>query len=269
MDARIPYEACPLCDGRVLEEVCTASCAGHPRHRPGLPETLRWVRCAACDHVFVDGYFTDEALAILYAGRNPHQTPGHDMEPNRLVAARIVEHVASLRPRCEGRWLDVGFGNGALLATAEEFGWTVTGIDARDDNVKDMRDMGFEAHAIDLAYYEPPERFDVISMADVLEHMPFPREALAQVARILRDDGLLFLSMPNADCFVWRRLTSLGHNPYWGEIEHHHNFGRRRLYRLLHEHGFLPRRYDVSQRYRMGMEVIAEKVPRAARGDSP
>jgi 2-polyprenyl-3-methyl-5-hydroxy-6-metoxy-1,4-benzoquinol methylase len=265
MDARIAYEACPLCDDRGMDEVGTASCAEHPRYKPELPPTLRWVRCRACGHVFVDGYFTGEALGVLYAGRNPHQTPGHDMEPARNVSARMVERVAALRPRCEGRWLDIGFGNGSLLATAAEFGWDVVGIDAREDNVRDLRALGFEAHAVDLLAYDPPERLDVISMADVLEHMAFPRQALEHVARILRDDGLLFLSMPNADCFVWQDLTRRGVNPYWAEIEHQHNFGRRRLYRLLHACGFAPLRYDVGQRYRAQMEVIAEKALRAAR----
>jgi hypothetical protein len=51
-------------------------------------------------------------------------------------------------------------------------------------------------------------------------------------------------------------------NPYWGEIEHYHNFGRRRLYALLEEHGFEPARYGVSFRYRACMEVIARRSAR-------
>ena len=101
-------------------------------------------------------------------------------------------------------------------------------------------------------------------MADVLEHMPFPRAALDQAWELLADGGLLFVSMPNADCFLWSLLDKNGQNPYWAELEHYHNFGRRRLYRLLEERGFAPRRYGVSQRYRACMEVIAQKVARAA-----
>ena len=74
--------------------------------------------------------------------------------------------------------------------------------------------------------------------------------------------GLLpqsFLSMPNSDCHVWRRLDEQGENPFWGELEHYHNFGRRRLYQLLESQGFEPIRYGVSERYYMCMEVIAKK----------
>jgi 2-polyprenyl-3-methyl-5-hydroxy-6-metoxy-1,4-benzoquinol methylase len=36
-------------------------------------------------------------------------------------------------------------------------------------------------------------------MADVLEHMPFPKTGLAAAHRLRRPDGVLFLSMPNMD----------------------------------------------------------------------
>jgi SAM-dependent methyltransferase len=262
VDARIPYEACPLCDCREMDEVHTAVCTLHPLYKSALPPTQRWLRCRACEHVFVDGYFTEEALRILFSDAMPAQTAGYEVESTRYVSARMVESVASLRPGREGRWLDVGFGNGSLLTTAAEFGWDVIGLDLRAENVRLIRELGFEAHAVELCQFDPPEPLDVISMADVLEHMAFPRAALEHSHRILRDDGLLFLSMPNSDCFLWALLTRNGVNPYWAEIEHYHNFGRRRLYRLLEQCGFAPLRYGVSQRYRACMEIIAQKVAR-------
>jgi protein O-GlcNAc transferase len=96
-------------------------------------------------------------------------------------------------------------------------------------------------------------------MADVLEHIPFPKMALAAAHRLLQQDGVLFLSMRNMDSMVWRLLHRNGANPYWGEIEHYHNFSRRRLYALLKNHGFQPAEYSVSERCRVGMEVIAVK----------
>ncbi len=65
--------------------------------------------------------------------------------------------------------------------------------------------------------------------------------------------------MPNMDNMVWRLLHANGVNPYWGELEHFHNFSRKRLYALLEEHGFVPLAYYVSERYRVCMEVVAAK----------
>jgi 2-polyprenyl-3-methyl-5-hydroxy-6-metoxy-1,4-benzoquinol methylase len=170
----------------------------------------------------------------------------------------MVERIA--RYAASGDWLDVGFGNGSLLFTAEEWGYRPVGIDLRKDNVQALKNLGYEAHCIDLDAMVPDERFSIISMADVLEHMPFPRNGLKAAHRLLRPGGVLFLSMPNMDNMVWRLLHANGVNPYWGEIEHYHNFSRKRLYALLAEHGFRPLEYQISERYRICMEVIAVKA---------
>lgn len=259
LEARIPYEACPLCDAADSRERMVGDCSGHPLYKPLLPKKQRWLACGQCGHEYVDGYFGPVALEILFSGTAPNQTPGEDVENQRYVWSRVLDAVGLVRPP-GGRWLDVGFGNGSLLTTAEEFGYDVVGLDLREDSVRLMRELGYEAHAIELEEYSPAEPFDVVSMADVLEHMPFPKRALHHVREILRPDGLLFVSMPNADSFLWKLLTRNGVNPYWGELEHYHNFGRRRLYALLEECGLEPLRYGVSFRYRACMEVIARKA---------
>jgi protein O-GlcNAc transferase len=63
-------------------------------------------------------------------------------------------------------------------------------------------------------------------MADVLEHMPYPKKRLAAAHRLLQPGGALFVSMPNRDSMVWRLLDAAEANPYWAELEHYHNFGR-------------------------------------------
>jgi len=225
----------------------------------GLPATIRWMRCSACDHSFTDGYFTDEALSIMFTDVLPSQLPGGDTHGPRMVSARIVELVTGTIDPNGSRWLDVGFGNGALMATAEEFGFEVCGLDLRAASVALMRSFGFKAEATEFTSFRPAQPFEVISMMDVLEHMPFPIPALRHAYDLLSEEGLLLLSMPNSDCYAWRRADSLNINPYWGEIEHYHNFGRRRLEALLGQNGFTPVRYGVSERYFMCMEVLARK----------
>ncbi|MDQ6868636.1 MAG: class I SAM-dependent methyltransferase [Pseudomonadota bacterium] len=83
-------------------------------------------------------------------------------------------------------------------------------------------------------------------MADVLEHMPFPKTGLAAAHRLLRPEGELFLSMLDMDNMVWRLPHADGVNPCCGEIEHYHNFSRNRLSALLQQHGFKPVEYSVS-----------------------
>jgi 2-polyprenyl-3-methyl-5-hydroxy-6-metoxy-1,4-benzoquinol methylase len=95
---------------------------------------------------------------------------------------------------------------------------------------------------------------------DVLEHVPYPKKFLQGVSDSMEDGGVLLISCPNSESLVWDYLTGAKANPYWGEIEHFHNFSRTRLFALLTEMGFEPQRFGISQRYRMGMEIVATKV---------
>ena len=228
---RIAYLACPLCESRDIPAVLGADCSKHPIYQPGLPPVMTWHECVNCGHVFTEGYFDASAAALVFSKTQPNQTVGYDMERQRPVSARMVER--SARYAQGGGWLDVGFGNGSLLFAAEEWGYVPAGLDLREANVRALKQLGYEAHCLPVEELDGRERFSVISMADVLEHMPFPKAGLAAAHRLLRQGGVLFLSMPNMENMVWRLLHANGVNPYWGEIEHYHNFSRKRLYALL------------------------------------
>ena len=242
----------------MFPEYLVASCSKHPLYHPLLPDTITWCRCANCAHIFVNGYFTDEALAILFSRTNDHQQFGADFENQRGISARIVERVARFAS-VGGAWLDVGFGNGSLLFSVVEWGYTPVGIDLRPNAAAALVNVGIEGHRVDIACLDHDGRYVVVSMADVLEHMPFPKQGLTAAHRLLQDEGVLFLSMPNSESIPWKILTANTANPYWGEIEHYHNFGRTRLHSLLEETGFQPVHFAVSERYRLCMEIIARK----------
>ena len=122
-----------------------------------------------------------------------------------------------------------------------------------------MNRLGIKSYCQDISGLELEEKCAVISMADVLEHIPFPKDALTASHKLLEEDGVLFVSMPNSENVIWDMMTKQNVNPYWGELEHYHNFSRSRLYALLEEYGFSPVRYGISTRYKLCMEVIAIK----------
>lgn len=259
--ARTLYDGCPLCGSKCSVEIKTANCTKHKLYEPLLPATMRWLECGACEHVYTDGYFESEALKALLSKTQDSQQPGYDLENGRYVAYEMIERiVAATSGSVNGssRWIDVGFGAGHLLTTAAECGFLATGIDLRADSVKSLAAFGYDVRQLELSDMET-DSFDVVAMADVLEHMAFPRQSLQDAHRVLSAGGALFVSMPNMDSFVWKALDVVGQNPYWSELEHYHNFTRERLYRLLGESGFTPVSYGVSKRYRACMEVVALK----------
>ncbi len=258
-ELRTPYATCPLCDCGDFDALGEVNCSDHPGWSAALGASIRWQACRGCGHVFTDGYWTDAALSLVFSRTHAHQTPGSEVELARRLSARIVERIATARGSFLGRWLDVGFGDGALLSTADEFGFEVLGLDLREDCVRRMREFGYRAERRALESLEPVESFEIISMCDVLEHLPFPKRALEHAAKLLAPNGTLLVSSPNLDSFAWKWLDRSGQNPYWRELEHFHNFGRDRLCALLVECGLEPFHYAVSERYRAGMEVLASK----------
>ncbi len=258
MQDRIIFTKCPLCESPNIAAHRMADCSKHPLFDARLQSIMAWKKCADCAHVFTEGYYTEEAQRIVFAKTNDTQKVGHNIEQNRNVSARMVEKVLPYAQK--GIWLDIGIGNGSLLFTAQEYGFKPIGTDLRAENVARLAAFGIEAHQREIADLILPEACSVISMADVLEHMPYPKEGLRAAHRLLKKGGVLFVSMPNSETALWDILTQNNLNPYWQEMEHYHNFSRSRFYALLEEFGFTPRRYGVSERYRICMEIIAEKT---------
>jgi protein O-GlcNAc transferase len=251
-----PYEACPLCGG-MSAPLGSIGCTQHPMWVEGLPTELTWCECPDCGHVHTDGYHDADELDLMLSGTAEGQRPGHDIEGGRYTWAPTVEAVAHHIPP-PARWLDVGFGSGSAMFVAAEFGFDVSGIDLRRSTVDDMAAIGYAVECVDLKDHVGV--FDIITMFDVLEHMPHPRASLGHVDRLMAPGGVLVVSAPNADCEAWRFLTAAGANPYWHEIEHYHNFTRGRLTALLADAGFDVVSYRVSNRFRLGMELVARKT---------
>ena len=257
---RILYRYCPLCRSANYKLIAQSNCRSQPLYRPELPEIINWQQCDDCGHIFTDGYFSEETTHLLLSNAHDYQLPGpREIEKFRMASAKIIDRISGVLGKQNGKWLDVGFGNGSLITTAEEHGFRPIGIDLRQAAVTNMQQYGYEAHHMDFLDYREYESLTVISMADVLEHMPYPRENLCHALKLLKPQGILFISCPNADSFLWRVFDQRKINPYWQEIEHFHNFGRHRLYALLSELEVKPVYYTVSERYKMGMEIISVK----------
>lgn len=260
MTERILYETCPLCASKNHSKHRTGDCSRHPSYNEVLNKIIQWNKCRDCNHIFTDGVYTEETLEIIFSKIQKNQRVGANIEANRKISARMIDKVTPFKNK--GTWLDVGFGNGSLLFTALEYGFKPIGLDLREQTVSSMKRIGIESYKKDICEFVYPEKMSVISMADVLEHTHFPKEVLAAARNLIEDDGVLFLSMPNSESLLWQATTNQNVNPYWGEIEHYHNFSRTRLYSLLEEMDFEPLQYGISERYRMCMEIIAKPKPR-------
>lgn len=262
---KLRYSGCPLCGSGAFVWHKRVDATAHPFYDPKLDSPiLEWMRCETCGHVFTSTYWTAEGWKLIFEKAYANQVASlTEAEIHRHISARIIGKVIDLFIKFRvspemWTWLDVGCGNGSLMFTADEFGFDAHGLDLREDAVAAVNKLGYSASCEAIEQYADGWRgqkyFDVVSMADLLEHTPHPKDVLRSAKSVMKDGGLLYVSCPNSDCAIWKMLGD--ENPYWLEIEHFHNFSRVRLTDLLEECGFDVLYYGITERYRSGMEMI-------------
>jgi SAM-dependent methyltransferase len=140
-----------------------------------------------------------------------------------LARRSIIHHVLSTLnlPR-SSKILDIGSGTGGNLQMLSLFG-NVIGIEKDDD----ARQLALERGIAPIMKGSLPDsipcipqKFDLIIMLDVLEHISNDFEALKKVKQLLAPNGFLLITVP-ACPFLWSDH----------DIQHHHK--RRYSYDLL------------------------------------
>lgn len=263
---QMAYPACPLCDGASVT-LGFANCTPHSLWHEPLPPTIEWMRCPSCGHVHSRHYWTEAGLAEVFQNANANQLAkaSDNFETKRVTWSPVVDKVvallggyATLARRDERPlWIDVGCGDGALVMTAADYGFTTLGLDTRAETVIQIQELGFSAmqhNFMTLRFEVVP---DVLSMMDVLEHIPYPREAVCKAAQVLRPGGVIVLSMPDLASSSWKAMDAAKANPYWMEIEHYHNFSRDSVIALLNDSGFNVVDFAIPSRYKAQMEIYA------------
>jgi SAM-dependent methyltransferase len=158
-------------------------------------------RCPHCGAIFAQP--DTHASAELYE----HYYDAAQFVTPHNVQVSLDRLAAGVRPfRMTGCWLDVGYGEGALLSTAERHGWKCYGVEVSPQALAHGRTRGW---GVSSAFGDAEFRqdsFDVVTMIEFLEHIANPHAALKSAARCLRPGGLLYLTTPNADSFNRRML---------------------------------------------------------------
>ena len=138
-------------------------------------------RCARCGLLRQSEPAASRDLAALYEQLEDHFTSRKSLAvdaPSRWPCA------VSAAPSGAGRLLDIGCATGLFLEIAASRGWVVEGVEPSASACERARRSGM---LVTQGFFEdlpPPARpFDVVTMWDVLEHVPDPARAVARPRR--------------------------------------------------------------------------------------
>lgn len=231
-------------------EITSCDICGSSRRTPFLNrpdrvsgETFQLVRCNECGLIYLRNRPALESIASYYPedyecytqtdGLGSTQESWHHRRAMNMKMGFIEKHAEK-----PGRLLDIGCGTGDFLVSARERGWQVKGIELVDRAAKiarERRDLDVKTGSIDDLEI-PPESYQLVTMWDVLEHLPSPRRALQMIHDLLENNGLLVFSIPNLKSFD--RYLFGGSWIGWDVPRHLHLFDAKNIDQLCEISGF-------------------------------
>lgn len=194
-------------------------------------ETIKVLRCKRCSLVFLSSFehinkdFYKDGK--MHSGNFDHKRwleASYDDDRRRFLMLKKIIKGKKL--------LDFGCGAGGFLMMAKDYASKVAGVEKQDA----LRAL-FNEKNLDIFdnLDEIHDKFDVITMFHVLEHLPDPKSVIKELLNKLKDDGKLIIEVPNEDdallsLYACKKFADFTH---WSC--HLYSFNRKTLKKLLED----------------------------------
>ncbi len=192
-------DGCGADGGRVLFE--------GPDRLHHLPGSFRLVQCETCGWIRQNPRPGADQIGLYYpADYEPYSWSLHERRDSWRQWIRNY----GLRRRCRligeymppGDLLDVGCATGAFINEMRQLrGWRVHGVELNAEAAgyaRDRLNLHVQAGRLENCDFLPGS-LDVITMWNVLEHLPSPLADLRRVHTLLKDGGLFVFTIPNVE----------------------------------------------------------------------
>jgi len=223
---------CPLCDTNAFDILRVTPWTVWVGKQAERWTTIN-VICRHCGFVFQNPQPDEVELERFYEVQHREcgsDAVNYDLEREAYydaVVRYLVDQVGDGK-----RMLDVGCYQGAILRRFSEAGWVVAGMEPSSEGVEACRKQGLNVVHGSFADFRSSEHYDLIVMNGVLEHVADPNRFLARAGSLLRDEGFLYLSVPNVQAPFLNSVSEI--------FTHQHltNFSPATLRAFLEKHGF-------------------------------
>lgn len=154
------------------------------------------VKCASCNTVFKYNFPSEDIVKEGYE-------ESVDTNYLKLLTEReetfkgLLKYIEKYKK--PARILDIGCAEGTLVKLAKENGWDADGIEPNKNFVnwaKDNFNLNLIQGSIPTSKLEE-NSYDVITLLDVIEHVPDPDAFLKTCVRYLKKGGIIFISTPD------------------------------------------------------------------------
>lgn len=241
----------PAHDSGVVEILHCQLCGSRERNTKLVDGPFTVHECAKCSLVYVSPRLHGEALAKVYGegywkSDNPKARGYADYAREASLYLKTFQKRMGLvrnwvKP--DSRVLDIGCAAGYFLQVMRKEGHSVLGIEPSESIAQIARKELGDATVFVGNLDDAPEArgyrkgsFDLVTMWDVIEHIPDPQAALRTVRQLLAKGGRLLLETQNVQS-RWARLLGRRWHHYKHE-EHLYHFDPKTLERLLSDCGF-------------------------------
>ena len=199
-------------------------------------------QCADCQTLFAEVAFENEKTVNEVQELYDHYYDSAKFALHPAVELSLQKAVRSFEKfRQTGRLLDIGFGEGGLLTVAEKNAWECYGTELSPQSLKYGRERNWKVSKDALTDDRfPEEGFDVVTLVELIEHVPNPDDFLQTAYALLRPGGLLYLTTPNTQS-INRRWLGID----WSVIsppEHIIIWSAAGMRKILSRNGFAPKK---------------------------
>lgn len=161
------------------------------------PSKDQIVKCKHCEFIYVNPRIKPEKIIEGYSEgsdeRFVSQAKGREQTFERSL--KFIEKYTQQK----GKVLDIGTAGGSFLAVAQKHGWEVEGIEPNKwlcDWSKKNYGLRIKQGTLEKNDFDPVS-FDLVTLWDVLEHVPDPCDTLTRINKLLKKEGLLVVNYPD------------------------------------------------------------------------
>lgn len=193
------------------------------------------MQCNNCSFIFIPPYYRKN---ISYVDYKDEKVADAVRKGNNWIKIQrnLLRYDLIRKFVPKGKLFDLGVGWGHFLLAGKKLGYDVYGIEiSHQPYLYSKNDLGLPVDRID--FFEMPEdnKYDVLTMWDVLEHIDAADKVVEKCARMINKGGYIFIQVPQIDSFIAKRAQAS-----WNMmgLDHVNYFSKKTLTLLLEKNGF-------------------------------